>query len=384
MTEIRTIQPNDLPQVMDLVEKVDFPHRSEAGWHWALFENPQQGDIPPGFVSEVDGKVVSIVGMQARDFCCDGERLKAATGHTFISDKNARGTGAPLAHRAITWPGIASLYTLNNNARSAGLYKKLGMGAWLSEAGRSRTEWPVRPLAMAAGLGFSRLARADRFYDALSSREWFNGRSASLRQIAVDLLADEDRLDPDNATDAALIDSFNASICRAKSVAPVRTAAFYAYQMADPDAPGRSALLTARDGNRILGLMQVFLTKPNAFEPAELEITDLEVHPDAPRSRTIGHLVRNARKIARAAGAGRLRLLLSGRFSREDLSQTGYHFQRRYSYDPAHASFGDGMEHFSEGWTPTGFEGDFHFALRVAPDPKARRGAATKGPASTD
>ena len=367
MTEIRTIQPDDLPQVMDLVAKVDFPHRSKAGWHWALFENPQQGDIPAGFVAERSGEVVSMVGLQARDFSCDGAVIKAATGHTFISSPKGRGSGAQLARRAIGYPGLASVYSLNNNAGSADLYKKLGMSAWLNEAGRGRVDWPVRPLTMAAGLCFSRLARADRFYDALSSREWFNGRTASLSQIAAALLPDEDRLDPDNETNAGLIDSFNASICRARSVAPFRSAAFYAYQMADPDAPGRSALLTARDGNRILGLMQVFLTKPNAFEPAELEITDLEIHPDAPRSRAIGHLVRNARKIARAAGAGRLRLLLSGRFSREDLSQTGYHLKRRYSYDPAHASFGDGMEHFSEAWTPTGFEGDFHFALRVAP-----------------
>ncbi|WP_156807974.1 GNAT family N-acetyltransferase [Henriciella marina] len=367
MTEIRTIREDDLPQVMDLVAKVDFPYRSKAGWHWALFGNPQQGDIPTGFVAERAGEVVSMIGLQARDFCYNGAIIKAATGHTFISGRKGRGSGVQLAKRAISYPGLASVYSLNNNASSAGLYKKLGLDAWLNEAGRHRVDWPARPLIMAAGLCFSRLARADRFYDALSSREWFNGRTAPLRQIAIDLLSEKDRLDPANETDADLIESFNASICEVRSVAPVRSAEFYSYQMADPDAPGRSVLLTVRDGNRVLGLMQVILTKPNAFEPAELEITDLELHPDAPRSRAIGHLVRNARKIARAAGAGRLRLLLSGRFLREDLSQTGYHVQRRYSYDPAHASFGEGMERFGEAWEPTGFEGDFHFALRVAP-----------------
>ena len=116
--------------------------------------------------------------------------------------------------------------------------------------------------------------------------------------------------------------------------------------------------------------MQVILTKPNAFEPAELEITDLEVHPAAARAETLADLVGKACKLAKTAGAARLRLLYAGRFSSDDLKKTGFRLARQYGYDPAHASFAPGMEGFAGKWQPTGFEGDFHFALRVAPQTK--------------
>lgn len=376
MTEIRTITPGDIPGVMDLVAKVDFPWRSHAGWHWALFENPQQGDIPAGFVAVKEGRVVAMVGLQARDFRLNGKLVKAGTGHTFIAGPEGRGSGARLARRAITYPGLASVYTLNNNASSAGLYKKLGMKAWLGDGARHRIEWPVRPAAMGTGLAFSRLARSERMYDALSAREWFRVKHTPLAEHARQRLEPADWLDPSDANHAGEIDAFDADLRASHAVMPVRSAAFYAYLLSDPDAPGRSVLLAARDGSKISGLMLVILSKPNAYEPAGLDIVDLELAPGAPHAATIAHLIDSARTIARAAGAARLRLLFSDRFGPSAFKGTRLRLHRRFSYDPAHASFADEDGPFAQNWVPTGYEGDFHFALRIAPQ-RAPSGSGT-------
>ncbi|RIJ21375.1 GNAT family N-acetyltransferase [Henriciella barbarensis] len=352
---------------MELVEKVDFPWRSQAGWHWALFENPQQGDIPAGFVAERDGRVVAMVGLQARDFILDGTPVKAATGHTFIAGQEGRGSGPRLARRALTYPGLAAVYSLNNNASSAGLYKKLGMKAWRGETARSRLEWPVRPLSMGVGVAFSRLARSDRMYDALSAREWFKVRHTPLADHARQNLQGGDWLDPANPDHAHAVADFDFELRSTRQAVPVRSALFYAYQLSDPDAPGRSVVLTTRNGSKISGLMLAILSKPNAYEPAGLDIVDLEVAPGAPRAATIGRLMRSARKIARASGVARLRLIFSDRFATAELKGSGLRLHRRFSYDPAHALFADENGKLAESWIPTGYEGDFHFALRVAP-----------------
>ena len=367
LIKIRTITPDDLPGVMALVAKVDFPWRSEAGWHWALFENPQQGDIPAGFVAEREGSVVAMVGLQARDFILDGAPVKAATGHTFIAGPEGRGSGPRLARRALTYPGLAAVYSLNNNAISAGLYKKLGMTAWKGESARNRLEWPVRPLAMGVGLAFSRLARTDRMYDALSAREWFPPLHMPLVDHAKRSLQAGDWLDPAKPDDARALDAFDVDLRRSRQAVPVRSAPFYAYLLSDPDAPGRSVVLTARDGSKITGLMLAILSKPNAYEPAGLDIVDLEFASGAPREATMARLIRAARKIARNSGAARLRLIFSDRFASSDLKGTGLRLHRRSSYDPAHALFADQNGKLAEAWAPTGYEGDFHFALRVAP-----------------
>jgi hypothetical protein len=367
LIKIRTITPDDLPRVMDLVAKVDFPWRSHAGWHWALFENPQQGDIPAGFVAEKEGRVVAMVGLQARDFMLEGEPVKAATGHTFIAGPEGRGSGVRLAKRAITYPGLASVYSLNNNASSAGLYKKLGMKAWLGDGALNRIEWPVRPAAMGTGVAFSRLARSDRMYDALSASEWFAVKPMPLADYAKQSLATGDWLDPAKPDHARLIEKFDAELRSSRPVVPVRSAAFYSYLLSDPDAPGRSVLLSAREGDSISGLMLAIMSKPNAYEPAGLDIVDLELASGAPRADTIAHLIRAARKLAKVSGAARLRLIFSDRFAASELKGTGLRLHRRFSYDPAHASFAGDDGRFADGWSPTGIEGDFHFALRVAP-----------------
>ncbi|WP_084420116.1 GNAT family N-acetyltransferase [Henriciella litoralis] len=365
MSSIRPLKPDDIPAIAQLIARAGFPKRSHDGLHWAFFGNPQQGDIPAGLLKEKEGKPVAMIGLQARDFKIDGQLEKAVVGHTFISSPEGRGAGFILARKALKTPGIAAIYSLNNNALAGRFHKKIGLTAWLGEAGRKRMEWPIRPITMAKGLALSGLARKEKLYDRLSKREFFKVRfdrldHYSLSQPLTQFLA------PETPHHAALINEFGRHVGDGTTVSPVRTGEVYAYQMADPDAPGRIALIGLNEGRSLSAIMQVALTKPNSFEPAELEVIDLETVPGCDPARLIQTLIREAQSIARQAGLSRVRLPLATRFPDKVFSHTGLKLSRRFSYDPAHAWFADETGEMAKNWTPTGFEGDFFFALRLS------------------
>ncbi len=366
MISLRKLTPNDVPGIVQLVRSAGFPARSEAGWRWALFGNPEQGDVPPGWAAERDGRLVAMIGLQGRDFRIDGCAIKAASGHTFISGPEGRGAGLSLARRALRTDGVAAAYSLNNNALAGRFHKKIGLEAWLGHSGRTRTEWPVHSATMLAGLAMSRIARGENGYALLSRTEWFRSGAHSLphrRPHAPQLV----RLDPSRAEHAMMIDDFGRATCRAHRASPVRSAKTYAYQMADPDAPGRVALIGQVSDGVLEGLMQLAVTKPNAFEPSEVEVIDLETRPGLDAARIVPALIREAKTLARHARLSRVRLPFSDRFEAVCLDGTGARFTRAHGHDPAHAAFRSGMESFRANWTPTGFEGDFFFALRMAP-----------------
>lgn len=371
MTKIRTLEEADLPGVVSLVQRAGFPHRSAEGWRWALFGNPEQGDLPAGLCAVRGGELVSMIGLQARTFLVDGKQVQAVSGHTFISAPEGRGAGFRLARRALALPGLTAIYSLNNNALAGMFHKRIGLGAWLGPDGRERFEWPVRPLTMTIGLVLSRLARHEPFYDRLSRRERFAQPNRRLE----DHDACDDRvrmLDPSDSGDAALIDSFGHAAAKAERASPLRTADIYRFQMADPDAPGRTALLAAFSGDRIDGLCQLILSKPNAFEPLELVATDLVLHPEADRAASLSALVRSARTLARRSGAARLRLPFTARFSKDDFADAPRPIRRQSRYDSAHGFFASGGHALQEHWVPTGYESDFFFALRIPPSAHAR------------
>ena len=365
MNSIRPFRPDDVPAIAQLIAQAGFPQRSHEGLHWAFFGNPQQGDIPAGLLSERGGKPVAMIGLQARDFMANRQRVKAVGGHTFISSPEGRGAGFVLARKALKLPGIPAIYSLNNNAIAGRFHKKIGLTAWLGEAGRKRMEWPVKPITMATGIALSRLARKEKLYDRLSRREIFKARFDRLDQHSLSQPLTQ-FLFPHTPHHGALIDEFGQQFANGAEFAPVRTADIYAYQMADPDAPGRIALIGLSEGQSLHALMQIAITKPNTFEPAELEIIDLETAPGRDPAPLVQTLIREAKSLARQAGLSRVRLPLAARFPENAFNDTGLKLARSYSYDPAHAWFPNEDSPMAKNWTPTGFEGDFFFALRLS------------------
>ena len=368
MISIRALRPDDIRAVMKLVAEAGFPSRSAEGWHWAFFENPDQAGFPEGLVAERDGRIISMIGLQTRTFSMSGRTVPVTCGHTFISSHDGRGAGFALAKRALAGEGAAATYSLNNNAAAGTFHKRIGLSAWLGRDGRKRLEWPVHTVTVAAGAALSRLARNEETYEWLSRREWFTGAPASLSRF-LPMDGAIRALDPADREDAALIDDFSATVCACHRAAPVRSAHTYAYQLADPDAPGRVALLGIMGRSGLDGLIQLAITKPNTFEPAELGIIDLEVLPGADQARIVPQLVRAALSITRHARLSRLRLPFSERFEPICFEGTGLRLTREQSYDMAHALFQDPDGPLASDWAPTGFEGDMFFALRLAPHP---------------
>ncbi|MEM5516607.1 hypothetical protein WNY37_06575 [Henriciella sp. AS95] len=378
MAKCRELVAGDIPAIVKLARESGFPARSEAGWHWALFENPEQADLPVGYVAEQDDEIVAMLGTQARGFHFGARRIFAASGHTFISSKNGKGAGFALAKRALNNTDFAAIYTLNNNEIAGRFHKKVGLKAWLGNRGRTRLEWPVKPVSMALGTALSRLARDEKMYARLSESEKYSGSARAISRLK-HMPDHVVYLDPHIQADASRISAFDERLSRARPAAPVRSPEVFSYQHRDPDAPGRSALLGLLDGDHIECLMQVVITKPNAYEPAELYISDLEVLPGRDGVRVIPPLIRAAKYIARQHGLARLRLPFADRFEALCFNQTGVRFYRQHKYDCAHGRFTKGVEQLEKHWVPTGFEGDYFFALRVTPERrKASRGESSQ------
>lgn len=366
MISIRTVRPADVGAIAKLVKDAGFPVRSAEGWHWALFENPGQDDIPAGLVAERRGHLVALIGLQARHFHVNGRALTAICGHTFISGPDGRGAGFALARRALQSHGGAAIYTLNNNAVAGDFHKRIGLSAWLGKRGRERIEWPVHSVTMAAGHVMTRLARDEFVYDWLSKREMFGGAPISLEHALPGrgkVLA----LNPGRKGDGGLIEDFNRAVRMGSRAVPDRSASIYAYQMSDPDAPGRIALLGIEGSDGLDGLVQLAITKPNTFEPAELEIIDLAVRPGIDPALILPSLINAARQVARKARLSRVKLPFSARFEDVCYSGTGLRFVRQSNYDPAHAVFEPEAAALQQDWAPSGFAGDLFFALRVPP-----------------
>ena len=372
MTTYRELVPSDVQGVVDLANACGFPPRSREGWHWALFENPEQGDLPCGYVAERDGTIIAMIGTQARSFHYGNQRILAASGHTFISSKAGRGSGFTLARKTLANDRFAAIYSLNNNEVAGRFYKRMGLTSWLGPNGRKRLEWPVRPVTMAIGMALSRLARRQCVYVRLSGNEKHAGSARSLTRLQ-NLPSGIVWLNPSGARDADMIRAFDKGLARAHPIAPVRSPEVYAYQQRDPDAPGRSALLALVAEDAIESLMQVIITKPNAFEPAELHIIDLEILPGCDGARVIPPLIRTARSLARQHRLSRVKLPYSDRFEEVCFDGTGVRIRRQLSYDCAHGRFAKGVEELEKRWVPTGHEGDFFFALRVTPDRRKAR-----------
>lgn len=366
MISIRWLTQTDIPAITELVKRAGLPERSEAGWRWALFSNPQQGALPPGLVAERNGKLVSMIGLQARDFTVECRRTKAINGHTFISSPEGRGAGFSLARKALKIEGYEAVYSLNNNAGSSRFNESLGLSAWLGQRGRHQVIWPVQPAKSAIGAAMSRFARSEAGHALLARHEWFQHDIPPLEQFVPDG-AGLFLLDLRLTQHRQLVDAFGESVSLFKAAAPVRNADIYAHQAADPDAPGHTVLIGRKGTNGLEALAQVTLTKPSAFEPAELMITDLEVSPGTDAAQAIPDMINGIRQMARQARLSRVRLPFAGRFEPVCFAGTGAHVGRDLAYDPAYARFKRGATTLAGHWTPTGFEGDLSFALRTIP-----------------
>lgn len=347
--------PEHLDDLAKLNALCGFPARSVAGWHWALFENPEQGDEPVGYVVLKDGRGEGFMCTQRRVYKSRTATHDMVVAHTLITLQNAPGTGMRLVRHLLKSHGADAVNTLNNNALSAPIYPRLGTIAWRGEAGRYFLERPIR---------WSALLRS-RVYNSLAS--------AGMRplvakwehlQRGVRPLPEEFNtsgfsvLDPEDRQTAEQIDRFNAAVQDGDLLQPNRASEIWRYRLGDPDYHDAMRLLgCVRDGE-LVALLAVSLAKDDPFSATTLEIEDMiSLSPEAV-SETM--MLGVASEIARKVGAARVRC----RIISPELTKTppsGWLLRQRY-YDSAHML--SRVEDLPGTWQAGPFDSDFFFATR--------------------
>jgi len=161
--KIRPVTPEDLDDIVRMNKVCGFPERSKAGWDWVLFQNPHQGDEPPGYVGERDGAVTAFLGCAGRKLIQGSNTICASMGHTFVSDLAAPGIAARLIKHYFA-NCSADLYTLNNNALSAPIYKRRGAKATWGERGQQYLEKRLDMPRILASAALRRIAKRETLH----------------------------------------------------------------------------------------------------------------------------------------------------------------------------------------------------------------------------
>ena len=348
--QIRDVRPEDIPDIARLVVRYGFPVRSVDGWRWVLFENPDQGDIPPGWVYEAEGRVAGFLGNFVMRYADGGEELAIATGHTMVSDLEGaqRSVGLKLVRHGVAQPGVGGFITLNNNAISGAVLRRAGGTPWLGAAGREWAEWVLRPDRIL----LSRLPsfrRGEECYE----RDFTLQTDGRCEMRGVTLLPLDEITDEDIA---AL--SGQATLARKVSLDNLR------YRLADPDRLGGTGYRAAAMDGEVLALAGFVLTKPAPNRLEHLEIVDWLAR-DCERGRICQRvLLEHVITLARKAGIARVRLHFPRKMPAGVLSASGPYVMRHHGHDPCHGHFTHAA---LTGWQPGPGDADYFFALRIPP-----------------
>lgn len=112
MTRVRPCEPEDVPAVASLFERVSrsgsrIPAAGLAGYfERTLFGSPWRDPELPSFVFELDGAIVAFIGVHVRRVLFDGRPLRMVYTAQLVSDPDAPGRpgGALLLRRALSGP----------------------------------------------------------------------------------------------------------------------------------------------------------------------------------------------------------------------------------------------------------------------------------------
>lgn len=348
-TVIRPVTPADLPGIVRLVELCGFPDRSASGWHWALFDNPAQGDFPAGWVCEHDGRLAGFLGNFVNRYRFAGSDVVIATGHTVVTDPALSRSlaGLKLIRHGISQPGVDAFVTLNNNALSAPLLKRVGAVAWLGQAGREWAEWILDPISVLRALVPAR-GENERFDAGASLRLEAQGRSDGFDFVPYDTPSQSE------------LDGLDSAGALSRRITPQTLW----HRLGDPDRAGGMVSVAAKRDGEVMAFATLAVTKPSETRPCHGEIVDLEGRDCTHGALAQGALLRHLVQMARRAGLGRLRLHFPSHLPEGVLKAAGFHLRRAHGHDPCHIHT---RNRWLLNWRPRPGDADYFLAYRIPP-----------------
>ncbi|MCI4645175.1 MAG: hypothetical protein MRY64_10365 [Hyphomonadaceae bacterium] len=359
---VERVRRDHIGAIIEIAERCGFPARSPNAWRWILFGNPDQGDLPSGFIScNAEGRPEAFLGTLVMRVRRGDRERTIVCGHTFISSQPGAGHGSALMAAVLANYRPVPLVTVNNNARSAPMLQKMGYSPWTRRERQQTLTWPLRDNLHAAGRALNYLGRKDTLYRLLAQWEWFSNRVGWPAAEPASLMIDP-RQTEDLVTLHEALHALNAAAAK-DSWAIARTVEGFLWRLADPDAPGRSCLFLHPQGH----LAMVTLTKLNRHEPPIAQITDLALRPGANWKGGALELMQAIHRQAAQAGAAALRLSPVLDFPIELAGAIGPYRASTPDHDSCHVfSFPDGLQ--ADEIRTSLAAGDQFFALRTVPD----------------
>ena len=357
---IRTVTQGDVPEIIRLSKLCGFAERSEDGLRWVLFNNPVQGNHPPGLVAVRNGEVLAFMGSSVHRLHGTQSDRIVVCGHTFVSHPASPGAGIRIIKHGLTVTPAEATYTLHNNALSALIYKRVGLTAAWQASGRQyvkkRLEWSI--VFLSATL--RRIAKIELANRLLLSREWFNKRPKSGE---APLVKNVRRFDPFKNEDAKALDAFDEHLAASGKIIGSRAARIWQYRLKDPDRKTPTELYAIFDDKGLAALLATSISKDNELSVVTLDIEDLVFRPGC--ESLLEPMLRQSVKCARHARAARIMWrVLPPNLDMATADYLGFKARPR-SYDSCH--FGGDTAWSPLSWEVSPFDGDFWFALRRPP-----------------
>ena len=358
--KVRPVTPEDIPAIVRLTSMNGFAKRSEAGWNWVLFQNPEQAHSPAGYVVESNGEVAAFLGGAGHRLHGTGTDGFVVAAHTFVSDLSSPGHGPRLIRHGFKHTEFDATYTLHNNAYSAIFYKRFGLAAIWKASGRQYLKKRLRWGSIFLSAALRRLAKIGAFEKLLAKREWLATKSKSGGAPLANRVR---QLDPFNIDDAAAIDAFDQQLAKSGKIIGTRAAKIWQYRLRDPDRKVPTSLFALEDDDGIAAMLATSITKDDKLSVVTLDIEDLVFRPGS--EHHLETILTQATKCARHARAARIMLrVLPLNLDIATADSLGFRARPR-DYDSCH--FGGDPSWNPLEWELSPFDGDFWFSLRRPP-----------------
>ena len=286
---LRAVTVNDAQAVLAFLARHGHPARSEAGWRWALIDNPTRVALgtDAGWLLESKGSVVGFLGNLPLRYLQDGLAVWGASCTVPVVDADARAHGVRLLRAFATQPGAALVCAQPGSEPLEHVFSGLGF----EPQGRDQSEgellrWPLgkaRPWLEALRHGPIQRLKAWAQRRNFGPDDQAQDPTGPLYRVH-GLSADELHGTCPSHWPQTWNEWANRYWSRPGLWAE-RSAYLMSWRMSDPDAGSRLGLWAVLDDNgRMLGMAMVRLRPAANDDSPRAELLDWAVLPQAPAS----------------------------------------------------------------------------------------------------